>query len=108
LGVAWVRRITSRTTPTATRHTLTYPDALFANLACLVLAHDLGWDCATENGQAALGLTPHFRAVVATDASPRRIVQTRPHPKVSYLVAPPERTPLRDAWVDLVTLALEG
>jgi SAM-dependent methyltransferase len=62
--------------------------------------------CATGNGQAALGLTPHFRAVVATDASPQQIAQAHPHPKVTYLVAPAERMPLRDASVDLVTVAL--
>ena len=83
----------------------TYPDALFSYLASLVAAHDLAWDCATGNGQAALGLTPHFRAVVATDASPRQIAQAHPHPKVTYLVAPAERTPLPDGSVDLVTVA---
>jgi ubiquinone/menaquinone biosynthesis C-methylase UbiE len=84
----------------------TYPDALFAYLASLVPAHDLAWDCATGNGQAALGLTPHFDAVVATDASPQQIALAPPHPKVSYLVAPAERTPLKDGSVDLVTVAL--
>ena len=84
----------------------TYPDALSAYLASLVSSYDLAWDCATGNGQAALALTPHFRAVVATDASPRQIAQARPHPKVTYLVAPAERTPLKDASVDLVTVAL--
>ena len=83
----------------------TYPDSLFAFLASLVPAHDLAWDCATGNGQAALGLTPHFRAVVATDASPRQIAQAHPHPKVTYLVAPAERTPLPDGSVDLVAVA---
>jgi hypothetical protein len=48
-----------------------YPDALFAYLTSLVPSHDLAWDCATGNVQAALGLTPHFRAVVVADASHR-------------------------------------
>ena len=65
----------------------TYPDSLFAYLASLVPAHDLAWDCATGNGQAALGLTPHFRTIIATDASPRQIAQAHPHPKVTYLVS---------------------
>jgi hypothetical protein len=69
----------------------TYPDALFAYFASLVPAHDLAWDCATGNGQAALGLTPHFDSVVATDASPQQIAQAHPHPKVTYLVAPAMR-----------------
>ena len=83
----------------------TYPDSLFAYLASLVAAHDLAWDCATGNGQAALGLTPHFRTIIATDASPQQIAQAHPHPKVNYLVAPADRTPLPDGSVDLVTVA---
>ena len=59
----------------------TYPDSLFAYLASLVPAHDLAWDCATGNGQAALGLTPHFRTIIATDASPGQIAQAHPHPR---------------------------
>ena len=43
-----------------------------------------------------LGLTPHFRTIIATDASPRQIAQSRPDPKVTCLVAPAERTPLKD------------
>ena len=106
LGVAWTRRTVSPTTPISTRRTAqTYPDSLFAFLASLVPAHDLAWDCATGNGQAALGLTPHFRKIIATDASPRQIAQAHPHPKVTYLVAPAERTPLPDGLVDLVTVA---
>jgi len=83
----------------------TYPDALSSYLTSLVPAHDLAWDCATGNGQAALGLTPHFRTIIATDASPQQIAQAHPHPKVTYFVAPAERTPLKDASVDLVTVA---
>lgn len=84
----------------------TYPDALFAYLASLVPDHDLAWDCATGNGQAALGLTPHFDAVIATDASLQQIALARPHPKVSYRVAPAERAPLRDSSVDVVSVSL--
>jgi SAM-dependent methyltransferase len=83
----------------------TYPAGLFEYLASLCPSHDLAWDCATGNGQAALALTPHFRSVVATDASERQIAQARPHHKITYSVAPAERTPLPDASVDLVTVA---
>src|ERR1035437_6145012 len=83
----------------------TYPDTLFTYLASLVSSHDLAWDCATGNGQAAVALTPHFDAVVATDGSPQQIDRAHHHPKVTYLVAPAERTSLRDASVDLVTVA---
>jgi ubiquinone/menaquinone biosynthesis C-methylase UbiE len=82
-----------------------YPSALFAHLAAAAPDRTLAWDCATGNGQAALALTPHFRSVVATDASERQIAQARPHEKITYLVAPAERTPLPDATVELVTVA---
>ena len=84
----------------------TYPENLYSYLATLVATHDLTWDCVTGNGQAALALVPFFWSVVATDASPRQIALTRPHDRVTYLVAPAERTPLAAASVDLVTVAL--
>ena len=37
-----------------------YPDALFDLLAEVAPARDAAWDCATGNGQAALGLARHF------------------------------------------------
>ncbi len=83
----------------------TYHDALFAYLASLVPSHDLAWDCATGNGQAALGLTPHFRTIIATDASPKQIVQASTHKQITYVVALADRTPLPEGSVDLVTVA---
>lgn len=50
-----------------------YPAALFAWLAGQCAEQELAWDCATGSGQAALGLAPHFRRVVATDASAEQI-----------------------------------
>ena len=55
----------------------TYPEALFAYLSSLCPRHDLAWDCATGNGQAAVPLAAYFRAVIATDASQKQI---RPGP----------------------------
>jgi SAM-dependent methyltransferase len=83
----------------------TCPPDLFDDLASLAPSHDLAWDCATGNGQAAYGLTPHFRAVIATDASAGQVAQARPHERVRYLVSPAERSPLADRSVDLVTAA---
>lgn len=84
----------------------TYPEALFDNLASLAPGRALAWDCGTGNGQAALSLAERFERVVATDASVRQIEQARPHPRIDYLVAPAERTPLPAASVDLITVAL--
>jgi hypothetical protein len=81
----------------------TYPDALITYLASLASDHDLAWDCATGNGQAALGLTPN-----STPSSPPTPARSRSPgltpPKIRYLVAPVERTPLKDDSVDLVTV----
>ena len=82
-----------------------YPDALFTYLAALCPAHELAWDCATGNGQAAVALAPHFERVIATDASAQQIDQAGPHPNVEYLVAPADKAPINDGIVDLVTVA---
>lgn len=82
-----------------------YPAALFEYLASIAPGHDLAWDCATGNGQAALGMAAHFRLVVATDASREQLDRATPHPRIRYRVAPAEQAPLEDASADLVTVA---
>ncbi len=88
-----------------------YPAALFDWLAGLSprtgtsAAHGTAWDCATGNGQAALGLAAHFRRVVATDASAEQIRHASPHPAIDYRVAPAEASGLPDHSVDLVSVA---
>ena len=82
-----------------------YPAALFAWLAGQCAEQALAWDCATGSGQAALGLAPHFRRVVATDASAEQIRHAAPHPLVDYRVAPAEASGLPDCSADLVTVA---
>jgi SAM-dependent methyltransferase len=83
----------------------TYPATLFEYLASLCAAHDLAWDCATGNGQAAIPLSGHFGAVIATDASQQQIDQAEPRANVRYLVALADKAPIGDASVDLVTVA---
>jgi SAM-dependent methyltransferase len=82
-----------------------YPDALFRWLAGVVPGHTLVWDCATGNGQAAVGLAEWFERVIATDASEDQIAQARPHPRVEYRAAPAERSGLDPGSADLVTVA---
>lgn len=82
-----------------------YPAALFAQLARLAPAQDLALDCATGNGQAALGLAAHFRRVVATDLSTAQLEQRRQDPRIVYVAATAERLPIADRSVDLVTVA---
>jgi len=82
-----------------------YPRELFQYLASLVPEHNLAWDCATGNGQAALSLAPFFDKVIATDASEKQISQARAHEKVIYQVAPAEKTAIASSSVDLITVA---
>lgn len=87
------------------RYRPTYPPALFAYVADRCAAHDLAWDCATGNGQAAIGLAEHFAHVIATDASAEQIAAASPHPRVTYTVARARESPLDTATADLVTVA---
>ena len=82
-----------------------YPAALFAFLAQHTPHRDFAWDCATGSGQAAIGLAEHFAAVTATDASAAQIAAAVSHPRVTYGVAPAERSGLTAGSADLVTVA---
>jgi hypothetical protein len=82
-----------------------YPDALFKALAALAPDQEVAWDCATGNGQAALGLAEHFAHIEATDASEKQIVAATPNPRIRYSVAPAERSGLSEASVALVMVA---
>ncbi len=82
-----------------------YPAALFAYLASLAKERELAWDCATGNGQAALGLAPHFAHVIATDASASQLDSALPHERVTYRVAAAEHTDISARSVDLLMVA---
>lgn len=82
-----------------------YPDALFEFLASESPARDLAWDCATGNGQAAIGLAAYFARVVATDASDAQIARAAAHQRVEYRVAVGDNSGLPDQSADLVTVA---
>lgn len=82
-----------------------YPDALYNYLAGLAPARDLAWDCATGNGQAAVGLARHFTRIIATDASANQLAQAIAAPNIDYRQAAAERAPIADASVDLLCVA---
>lgn len=82
-----------------------YPSTLFRFLSGHVKQHDLAWDCATGNGQAALGLSPYFDSVIATDASAAQLDNAIRADNITYRVAPSEQSGIADASVDLVTVA---
>ena len=82
-----------------------YPESLFGFLAGCCERHTQAWDCATGNGQSALGLAKHFEKVIATDASAAQIDAAIADAGVSYRVAPAEQSGLDDDSIDLLTVA---
>ena len=86
-------------------HRPRYPPRLFAELAARAPGTEVAWDCATGNGQAAIGLADHFRLVVATDASAAQIASAVAHPRVTYRVAHADASGLDSSSVDIVTAA---
>src|SRR5438045_5614495 len=79
-----------------------YPSELFEYLASISPRHKLAWDCATGNGQAAVGLARHFDSVIANDASAQKIASAQPNDRISYRVAPAESSGIDSASADLI------
>jgi SAM-dependent methyltransferase len=82
-----------------------YPDSLFGWLAEQCPERSLAWDCATGNGQAAVGLSASFERVHASDASSAQVSQAEPRSNVTYACEPAEHSTLAAGSVDLVTVA---
>ena len=82
-----------------------YPAELFSHLAAVSAQHKRVWDCATGNGQAALGLADHFAHVVATDASVSQLLNRHAHARIDYCASLAEAAPLAAGSCDLVTVA---
>jgi len=88
------------------QHRPTYPPQLFEYLSRLVTTHERVWDCGTGNGQVAIGLTPYFQRIYATDASAQQLAHAIAHPQVHYSVATAEHSSLEDNSIDLITVGL--
>jgi SAM-dependent methyltransferase len=82
-----------------------YPAPLFDWLAAQTTSCRLAWDCATGNGQAAIGLAERFEQVVATDASADQLREAIAHPRIDYRLAAADASGLASGSVDLVTSA---
>lgn len=82
-----------------------YPRAIFEYLGTLAPSRNLAWDCATGNGQAAVGLASVFDRVIATDASEKQIANAEQHDHVKYRVAPAEASGLESSSIDLIMVA---
>src|SRR5215510_8287671 len=82
-----------------------YPQELFDYLGSIAPSRQLAWDCATGNGQAAVGLASVFDRVLAIDASGKQITNARPHKVVVYRVAPAENSGIGSETIDLTMVA---
>ena len=82
-----------------------YPDTLFEYLATLCPAHELAWDAATGNGQAAQALSAYFHRVYATDISAEQLGRAAPGHNIEYRKEETEACSLGDAGTDLITVA---
>jgi len=83
----------------------TYPDELFKFLSELTTNHELAWDCATGNGQAAIELCKYFDQVIASDASENQIKNKFERKNILYKVFPAEQASIPNDSVDLITVA---
>lgn len=82
-----------------------YPDNLFRFLSDITPNRDLVWDCATGNGQAAIGLCKYFKKIIASDASKNQIDNKFERENIIYKIFPAEHANLPDNAINLVTVA---
>ncbi|MBX2990797.1 MAG: class I SAM-dependent methyltransferase [Bacteroidetes bacterium] len=82
-----------------------YPKELFAYLASLTSEHELAVDCATGNGQAAVGLADYYGRVVALDQSPQQLAHAPRHPRITYQIGKAEALGVAPHTADLVAVA---
>lgn len=82
-----------------------YPEELFQFVASVAPARERVWDCATGNGQAAIGIARYFTAVEATDASEDQIANAMAAPNIAYSVRSAEESGFPDAYFDAVCVA---
>lgn len=82
-----------------------YPKELYDWILANTPGREVAWDCATGNGQSAVGLAPHFKRVQATDLSPEQVAQSIPAANVVYSAQPAEKTSFMADTFDLITVA---
>ena len=82
-----------------------YPEELFRFVASIAPAHERAWDCATGNGQAAIGLARYFAEVNATDSSDDQIANAIARPKITYAVRSAEESGFPSCYFDAVCVA---
>ena len=65
----------------------------------------MAWDCATGNGQAAIGLCRYFRNVIASDVSKNQLDHRFHRNNINYQVFSAEKASIPNNSVDLITVA---
>ena len=81
------------------------PAGFLAALAAAAPERTLAWDCATGNGQAAVGLALNFERVVATDASAAQLASAMPRANITYRIGMEDESGLAPSSAGLVTVA---
>ena len=82
-----------------------YPVALFDFLRGQLDGPAVILDCATGNGQAAIGLADKNIHVIGTDISISQLVNAPNHAEVGWLQARVEQLPIKTQSIDLITIA---
>ncbi len=87
------------------RYRPTYPKSLFDAIADKATTHELVWDCATGNGQAAIVLADYFDRVIATDVSENQLLHAQQKSNIEYKQARADDSGIDDHSVDCITIA---
>lgn len=82
-----------------------YPKDLFQYILKFVSHKNNAWDCATGNGQAAVGLAPHFKKVFATDINEKQLSLAKQRENIQYQVSAAEQTNFPVDSFDMITVA---
>ena len=82
-----------------------YPDVLYKFLNYITPNKDMAWDCATGNGQAAIGICKYFKNVIASDGSKGQLEYQFNRNNIKYEIFPAEKANILDNSVDLITVA---
>ncbi len=82
-----------------------YPEELFTFIKEHASVFNKAWDCATGNGQAAVGLAKMFSSVEASDISENQIANAFYRDNIRYSVQHAEKTSFADNSFDVICVA---
>lgn len=82
-----------------------YPKELYQLIHKSSKDHQIAWDCACGNGQAAIDLVPYFSRIEATDINENQLKHSFQHEKISYSLQKSEKTNFPSRYFDAVCAA---